>query len=522
MAKLADYPPVHGAVVSLAAASVGLVVVEFVVLVVWTADTRSVAAASSALRVGADLWLLSHGSALELANGRLEVLPFGLALLPVVLAASAGHRLALARRADPADPAELDGSPRQRWRAGTGLGSRGGRSEASLAASSGARRSPLAGGRPGIQRRSPGRLGSAAPLPKRVADDPRGEPASWRTIVTDVAAVTGPYVALVCVVAVIASDESARPAVLPAVLATALLVGAGATTGVLRGSGGRPLVWRALPRAGRDVVTAGAAGAAAAIAVASVMFVVLLAARFPEVAAATRDLDAGLVGGAALFVGQAVVLPNVVWWAAAYALGPGTATGGGGVLRPAEVDPARLPDLPLFAALPTTALPASAWLVLALVPAVAGVVVALFTRRSRGADRFGAQLVRAVAGAAVCGAILGVGAHLSGASSGATRIGPDGQSTGLAAVGEVALAAFAVLAVAQLAGRRQRAASSADATLFRLKPFRAESSRSGRFRNKSSRDKSSQGSSGPEPLRTDPPKRSGRRSGSVAASRRQL
>ncbi|WP_261562964.1 cell division protein PerM, partial [Frankia tisae] len=84
------------AVAAIAASAAGLIFIEFIVLVVWGADTGSSTGPAAALRVGTDLWLVAHGTTLRLPDGVIAFRPLGLALFPLAAALSAAHRRAAA------------------------------------------------------------------------------------------------------------------------------------------------------------------------------------------------------------------------------------------------------------------------------------------------------------------------------------------------------------------------------------------------------------------------------------------
>ncbi|MCL9796667.1 DUF6350 family protein, partial [Frankia sp. AgKG'84/4] len=84
------------AVAAIAASAAGLLFIEVIVLIVWGADTGSSTGPGAAMRVGADLWLVAHGTTLGLSNGVISLRPLGLALFPLVAAMSAAHRRATA------------------------------------------------------------------------------------------------------------------------------------------------------------------------------------------------------------------------------------------------------------------------------------------------------------------------------------------------------------------------------------------------------------------------------------------
>ena len=100
-----------------------------------------------------------------------------------------------------------------------------------------------------------------------------------------------------------------------------------------------------------------------------------------RVTALHAALDPGVAGGIALLTAQLALVPSVLVWAAAYALGSGFAVGTGSVVAPAASELGMLPGLPLLGALPGPG-PGSPLLLLWLVagPLAGGLAAALMVR----------------------------------------------------------------------------------------------------------------------------------------------
>jgi len=405
-----------------AAGAAGLIAVELLVLMAWGADTRAKAGAGSAVRVGADLWLLAYGASLRLPAGPVDFHPLGLVLMPLLVAGSAGYRLAAAR-------AERH-SLLQRAMAG--------------------------------RLRLPTRSGMAigkAPGTSRVVA-PRASAASTRVsrraAALDVIAVMVAQTALVGVVCVAADSPAARPALGAAVAGATMLSGVGATAGVLAGHRRVRAAWRLLPAVLRVPLAAGGVGTAALGAVSALGLSALLIVRAGSVTAAANGLGPGVVGGFGLFAGQLVVLPNLVVWAVCYALGIGFAAGPGLTLTPASAAPNVLPDLPVLRLLPTEPLPSWAWLVLAVAPLAAGTALALTVRRVTPGAALGGRLSLVLAATVVCALLVGLLAAVSGGGVGAgaaSRLGPAPGWAILATLAEVGMAGALATSVAELVRR---------------------------------------------------------------------
>ncbi len=134
-----------------------------------------------------------------------------------------------------------------------------------------------------------------------------------------------------------------------------------------------------------------------------------------RVAALNDVLQPGVAGGLALLLGQLAFAPNLFVWAASYALGAGFTLGTGSVLAPVGSEIGILPDIPVFAAVPTAG-PGSALLLWWLTAGVlAGVVAAWLVVRARPAARLDeTSLVGALSG--LLGGLVFVG--LAWATSG--------------------------------------------------------------------------------------------------------
>jgi hypothetical protein len=121
------------------------------------------------------------------------------------------------------------------------------------------------------------------------------------------------------------------------------------------------------------------------------LVLISLVRHLDRVTALHAALNPGVAGGIALLMAQLVVVPNVLVWAAAYALGSGFAVGTASVVAPAATELGILPGVPLLGALPGAG-PGSPLLLLWLVAgALAGGLAAALVVRSRPGLRFDAS-----------------------------------------------------------------------------------------------------------------------------------
>lgn len=214
---------------------------------------------------------------------------------------------------------------------------------------------------------------------------------------------------------------------------------------------GNRLNWTRLDLVTRRDITASLAGGvavtAAVLSVAGLAVAVMIALNYAGVVGMYQSLHGGVLGGTVLTLGQLVLLPNFVIWAAAWIVGAGFSIGLGTAVSPAGTLLGPVPGIPMFAAVPQVS---GQWgyLVL-LVPVLIAFVVAMVLRQRH--DRYSsparAKVVFGVAFgiAAVVAVLLGLASWWAGGAIGPGRmsmIGPDpfmvaAWSFGLVFVGAV-------------------------------------------------------------------------------------
>ncbi|NAZ84475.1 hypothetical protein GTR02_21980, partial [Kineococcus sp. R8] len=168
-----------------------------------------------------------------------------------------------------------------------------------------------------------------------------------------------------------------------------------------------------------------------------------------EVLLLHRALQPGVVGGALLTAGQALLLPTLAVWGLAWTSGAGFAVGVGTSVAPGGTVLQTLPTVPVLGALPQPgATPAGAWAVV-LLPVLVGAGVTLLEGRRTGG---GHGLLRRCGTAVVTAALAGGGVLLLAAAAGGAAgggrmadLGPAALTTAAAVAGE--LAAGGLLAV---------------------------------------------------------------------------
>jgi hypothetical protein len=205
-----------------------------------------------------------------------------------------------------------------------------------------------------------------------------------------------------------------------------------------------------VPEALRRGVRPGLEGAAALLLLGTAVCVLMVVLHFDRVSNLQGQLSPGIVGGAALAVAQVFVLPNLGLWAVSFLAGTGFSAVEGASATWTGSRTSVLPMVPVLGGLPQPgAFPG--WLPLVvLVPVLVGVVVGW--RSLRAVARLSSQRTKALVVAtavAVAAGSLGLLDALGGGSLGAARLSDIGAPAGamtLALLVELALGAALVLA----------------------------------------------------------------------------
>jgi hypothetical protein len=239
----------------------------------------------------------------------------------------------------------------------------------------------------------------------------------------DSATVVGPaiatYAAGAGLVAGLSGTERMSAAPQSAVVWSLLLAGCAAGLGVIREAGlARPLLTR-LEHWQRTAVRAAGVAVATLLAVGAGLVATSGVVHADHMGAVAERLDPDLPGVLVLAVITAVIVPNAVVWAAAFALGPGFAVGTSTSVAPGDVELGLVPALPPLGALPADDLGTLGWLVLAG-PVVAGVLAGWIIRRRLSATRDVARgVILTICLTTVTMAVL---AAVSGGPAGAGRL----------------------------------------------------------------------------------------------------
>ncbi|MEV4263116.1 DUF6350 family protein [Kribbella sp. NPDC049584] len=273
------------------------------------------------------------------------------------------------------------------------------------------------------------------------------------------------------VVALLTSDGALEVSPLSAFLGAFSLAFVAGAAGILVESGAAEDIADATPAGLRDVVPAAFAAVLTVIAIAALLYAVLLAVHFSRITGMLELLDAGVIGSVVLFAICLMLVPNMVLYVVAFLAGPGFQLGTGTTIAPTGVDVGNLPAFPLLAAVPADGATPSYLLVLtALVPLAAGAVAGLVVVRrglvERDADVLGwdAFALRGAMAALLAGIIIFALLAMSGGSAGPGRMSSVGVPGALPAAGVLAAGmAIGAAITAAVAASRRPVAEEADA-----------------------------------------------------------
>ena len=183
---------------------------------------------------------------------------------------------------------------------------------------------------------------------------------------------------------------------------------------------------------------AGVGAVVSTVIAASVLTAAALVISYGQVIALYESVQAEVLGGVALTVGQLLLVPTAVLWSFSWLVGPGFALGTGSSVSVLGTSVGPLPAIPLLGAIPAAG--EGPGFVVLLVPVLAAFIAGLAVRRrlvvglSAGAPWRRWAVVAAVLAAAVA-ALLAAGlAAIAAGSAGPGRladIGPDGIAVGL-------------------------------------------------------------------------------------------
>jgi hypothetical protein len=203
----------------------------------------------------------------------------------------------------------------------------------------------------------------------------------------------------------------------------------------------------------------GAAAASFVLLISALAVAALVVLSYAEIITLYERLNADVLGGALLTLGELAFLPNLVVWAAAWFVGPGFALGTGSSVSPLATSLGPLPAVPLLGAIPSGEL-AFGFACLA-VPVLGGFVAGAVTGRGVRDETVLTRVAAALGIGIVGGLLLGALAAASAGAAGPGRladVGPDALAVGLFAALEIGVAALLGVATLDFGrGRRSRA-----------------------------------------------------------------
>src|SRR5580700_9823221 len=267
-------------------------------------------------------------------------------------------------------------------------------------------------------------------------------------------AIACPYALFTAAVAVACRTPAAAPSLLQAAVDGFLLALLAAGLGAARGlAPWRRLVALVPPRP-RSVIMGMLAALAVLTAFGAVLAGASLATHLSAYKAAVGSLSPGVGGAALLLLAGLSYLPNSVFWAIAYMLGPGFAFGAGTAVSPSGSALGAVPAFPMLAALPVgpkAAFPPWLGFFVLVMPYLAGALAGLMTVRIAPTPVLEAAPLWGLLTGSLAGVVIGFGAKFSGGPLGSGRlaaVGPAGAEVGLVAVLEIGVTAALVAGAA--------------------------------------------------------------------------
>lgn len=413
----AALPPwLHAVGAAAGAACASAMIITSVVFFSWLAGASGMASAGQALSAGLGAWLLAHGASLSLGEGRADLTPWLLTLLPFFAARWSAGRLVSPDSAGVPRWARLGGLRRDVARDAVAFVT----TYAVLAcifaviARFGGVRMSILGSLSG------GAL--LALLAYLLALRAQQPPSAWAPGATRV-------------------YRERAPAWAQAAL--------------------RPALW----------------GVLAALAAGLLLVLLMLGLSASRIITLYRELEPGIFGGAVVTLGQLAYLPTFVVWALAWMAGPGFGIGAGSSVTWTTSKLGLLPLVPAFGALPDPG-PLPTWSMAAiLVPLGVGALIGALVLRSAASRAPDATLARRVAAAAaaclIAAALLAAAAAAASGPVGAARLSRVGVSVpavGAALLIELLVGASLVVLLGSIRVRRnepQRASAPEGARMAR-------------------------------------------------------
>lgn len=250
------------------------------------------------------------------------------------------------------------------------------------------------------------------------------------------------YVVAVAGAAVLSGDVSQLPR---AVLVSAAITGLPAAAGACRAVGLDPVAW--LPRWAQPLPRALLAAQLCLIVGGAGLLVTSLVLAYGQVGGVIDTLAPGVAGNLALLVLQLAFAPNLIVWAAAFALGAGFTFGPGTIVSPTDTDLGLLPIIPVLAGLPDDGPGQPVQLAWLAVGVVAGGVAAWLMVRARPDARLDLSCLLGGLAGTLAGVVFVAIAWACGGDLGRARLaglGPRVPELGVLAISTLGLAGLLV------------------------------------------------------------------------------
>jgi hypothetical protein len=365
--------PVAGALAGLATAGITLAICMAVAVIGWfLADAGAHGETTDALRIGADAWLLGHGSDVLAAGSPIGITPLGLTAVLALVGFRCG-----------------------RW--------------------AGSDTQP-------VEATQQGRTSRQVKDGHRFKDDgPLG---------IAVAVCAGVYVVATILVAELCTHADATPSIPRAVLGALLISVLACGLGLAAGTGRLGVWWDLVPGYARSVAHGALTGALVLFAAAAVLVVVSLLMSFNEAANVFSSLGLSVGDALMMVLVSALVAPNVALLGVSYLAGPGFAVGTGTSVTATSVTLGAVPAFPLLAALPSDG-PAPGWVaVLMVVPPVCALVGAGIAQHHYAVPSWDSAALRGFGSGLGAGLLIWLLVGLAGGPMGTGRMADIGAPMG--------------------------------------------------------------------------------------------
>ena len=267
-------------------------------------------------------------------------------------------------------------------------------------------------------------------------------------------AIAFPYALFTAAVALASGTPAATPSLWQAASNGFLLALLAGGLGAARGLAPWRRLTALVPPRPRSVIMGMLAALAVLIAFGAVLAAASLVIHLGAYRAAVSSLSPGLGGAALLLLAGLSYVPNSVFWAIAYMLGPGFAFGAGTAVSPSGSALGAVPAFPMLAAMPVgpkAAFPPWLGFFILVMPYLAGALAGLMTIRIAPTPVLEAAPLWGLLTGSLTGVVIGFGAKFSGGPLGSgrlTSVGPVGAEVGVVAILEVGVTAALVAGAA--------------------------------------------------------------------------